>query len=325
MYIGGSVKLNPQSFMYRSAFAFLLVLSACQPSPSSDVAKDVDANNPIKVVVTTSMIADLVSVIGQPFVSVDGLMGPNVDPHLYKASEGDVSLMTGADLVLYSGLHLEGKMVDIFEQMERRGMDVHALSDVLDAEDLRESALFVGNHDPHIWFDVRLWEKVAGRVGEILVSYDPGHAETYRANLEAYLGKMEELNAWIHTEMQRIPEKFRVLVTSHDAFGYFGRAYGIEVRGLQGISTASEAGTADVQELAAFVADRKIPALFVEASISPRGIEAVIAAVRNRGFEVQIGGTLYGDALGSPGTDAENYLGMVRENVRLIVTGLVGN
>ncbi|MDA1028234.1 MAG: zinc ABC transporter substrate-binding protein [Bacteroidetes bacterium] len=301
-----------------------LFLTSCQSSTRNDAPKTVDEANPIQIVVTTSMIADLAAVIGAPFVDVKGLMGPNVDPHLYKASEGDVRLMTGADLVLYSGLHLEGKMVDIFEQMEQRGQKVYALTNALAPEDLRESALFVGNHDPHVWFDVTLWAKVAKRVGELLIEYDPSHAEQYTANLEAYLLQLEELNSWIYTEIERIPENRRVLVTSHDAFGYFGRRYGMEVRGLQGLSTASEAGTADVQNLATFVADRKIPSMFVEASISPRGIEAVLAAVRDRGFEVQIGGTLYGDALGSPGTNADSYLGMVRENVRLIADGLIG-
>ncbi len=311
--------------LFRTLFvlAITLALSACQSPDTNEAAKVVGEANPINIVVTTSMITDLVSIIGQPYVSVNGLMGPNVDPHLYKASEGDVRLMTGADLVLYSGLHLEGKMVDIFEQMEKRGQNVHAVSDALAPEDLRESALFAGNHDPHIWFDVKLWEKVAKRVGEILIEYDPAHGEHYQANLESYLSQLDELDSWIFAELQRIPEQYRVLITSHDAFGYFGRRYGLEVRGLQGMSTATEAGTADVQELAAFVAERKIPSMYVEASISPRGIEAVRAAVRDRGFEVQIGGTLYGDALGSPGTNAETYIGMVRENVGLIVAGLI--
>lgn len=302
--------------------AAALFLTSCQSSPRNDSPKTVDEANPIQIVVTTSMIADLAMVLGAPYVDVEGLMGPNVDPHLYKASEGDVRLMTGADLVLYSGLHLEGKMVDIFEQMEQRGQHVHELTNALAPEDLRESALFVGNHDPHVWFDVSLWEKIAGEVTKILVEFDPAHAQQYQANLDGYLGQLVDLDNWIKAEIQQIPENMRVLVTSHDAFGYFGRRYGIEVRGLQGLSTASEAGTSDVQALATFVAQRRIPAMFVEASISPRGIEAVRAAVRDRGFEVQIGGTLYGDALGSPGTNAETYLGMVRENVRLIVAGL---
>jgi len=308
-----------------SVFLVFLILSGCQAQGPKESRGLYDEQNPVRVVTTTSIIADLAGEIGRPFVNVEALMGPNVDPHLYKASEGDVSLMSRADLVLYSGLHLEGKMVDIFEQMAGRGMNVRALADVFSADDLLESGAFAGNYDPHFWFDAQMWKKAASRILSILSEEDPAHAATYAENLEMYASRLDSLDQWIHTQMQGIPEEVRVLITSHDAFGYFGRAYNVDVRGLQGLSTATEAGTGDVQRLAEFVADRKIPALFVESSISPRGIEAVREAVRARGFDVQIGGTLYGDALGSPGSSADTYLGMVRTNVELLVHGLLAN
>ncbi|GIV61395.1 MAG: manganese transporter [Rhodothermaceae bacterium] len=270
------------------------------------------------------MIADLVRNVGGDRVEVTGLMGPGVDPHLYKASEGDVMRMASADVIFYNGLHLEGKMSEIFEQMEQRGIPTFAITEGIDATKYRPSAQFQGNYDPHVWFDVSLWMEAARYVAEALASLDPAHADVYRANAEAYIEQLKELDAYVRQRVAQVPESLRVLITSHDAFGYFGRAYGFEVRGLQGISTATEAGTADVQALADFVASRRIPALFVESSVSPRGIEAVREAVRARGYEVKIGGTLYGDALGSPDSPAGTYIGMVRHNVDTITSALLG-
>jgi manganese/zinc/iron transport system substrate-binding protein len=173
-----------------------------------------------------------------------------------------------------------------------------------------------------VWFDVRLWKDVARTVTEELKRQRPEVESYFSSNADRYMAELDSLDAWARTELARIPRAYAALVTSHDAFGYFGRAYDLDVRGLQGISTATEAGTSDVQELAAFVSERQIPAMFLESSISPRGIEAVLAAVRSRGFEVRIGGTLFGDALGSPDSDAGTYVGMVRSNVRTIVQGL---
>ena len=277
------------------------------------------AENPIRVVATTSMIADLARQIGGDLVAVEGLMGPGVDPHLYQASEGDVSALTEAELVFYNGLHLEGKMVEIFEQMEGRGMPVHAVSSGLSNEDLLHSEQFSGSHDPHIWFDPALWAHAASRVGEVLSAFDPAHAATYAAAVDTYHAELDSLTSWAHDALGAVPAEYRVLVTSHDAFGYFGRAFDLDVHGLQGLSTVLEAGTADVRDMAAFVAERQIPSLFLESSISPRGMEAVRAAVNARGFDVQIGGTLYGDALGG---GADTYVGMVRSNVETIVAGL---
>lgn len=308
------------------AFVALLLPVGCGQQNRTRPAEEriVTPGEPLDLVATTSIIADLANQIGGELVSVQGLMGPGVDPHLYKASEGDVAAMADAEMILYNGLHLEGKMVDIFAQMQQRGLSVHAIAEGLEQTDLLSSEYFVGSQDPHIWFDISLWQKAAIRVRDVLSDAVPEGAQFFSERTDAYLFELEELDAWAKNQIASIPPKNRVLITSHDAFGYFGRAYGLEVKGLQGISTASEAGTGDVRDLASFVAENEIPSMFVESSISPRGIEAVREAVRARGFEVAIGGTLYGDALGSPGTAAATYLGMFRENVTMIVAGLGG-
>ncbi len=298
------------------------VVASCGQTHGNDAALP----DRLGVVATTGMLADLATQIGGEYVSATGLMGPGVDPHLYKASAGDVNRLAGADVILYNGLHLEGKMGDVFERMRERGVPVFAVAEEsVTEEDLIDSELFQGNYDPHIWFDVTLWQDAARRVQEILAEADPLRAETYRERLDNYLAEMDRAHAYVLERTATIPADRRVIVTSHDAFGYFGRAYGFEVHGLQGISTAAEAGTADVQQLADMVAARRIPAMFVETSISPRGIEAVQEAVRSRGFEVGIGGTLYGDALGDPDSQAGTYLGMIRENIDTIAAALIGD
>lgn len=256
-------------------------------------------------------------------MEVAGLMGPGVDPHLYKASEGDVLKMAGADLVVYNGLHLEGKMTEVFEQMEKRGVPTVAVAQDAIPDSLRQmSATYAGNFDPHVWFDVVLWNLVANHLSEVLSNLAPTHSATFASNAAQYSASLNELHNYVLTQVDLIPEAQRVLITSHDAFGYFGRAYGFEVQALQGLSTATEAGTADVQSLSEFVASRRIPAMFIESSVSPRGIEAVKAAVEARDFEVKIGGYLHSDALGSPDTPEGTYLGTVRYNIDTIVEAL---
>ncbi len=297
--------------------ALLLLLSACQPD------RRAQRGGPINVVATTSMIADLAREIGGEHVEVTGLMGPGVDPHLYQASAGDVARMSQADVILYNGLHLEGKMTDIFQQMQQRGIRAVAVAEEsISKDELIESPAFQGNYDPHVWFDVSLWTRVAATVAETLTEFAPEHAQAFEENLRSYEHELSELDEYVRETLAALPEERRVLITSHDAFGYFGRAYDVDVRGLQGISTATEAGTADVAALAAFVAERRIPALFVESSVSPKGIQAVREAVRSRGFDVEIGGTLYGDALGNRDTPAGRYAGMIRHNVDTIVASL---
>ena len=277
----------------------------------------------VRVVATTSIIADLVSHVGGDRVHVDALMGPGVDPHLFKASARDVTVMAAADVVVYNGLHLEGKMGDLFAEMRERGTPTIAVAELGVPDSLRRaSALFQGNYDPHVWFDAALWSRCAQALAAELGRLDVDHADAYGVQGASFARELEQVDEYVRARVLEVAEVQRVLVTSHDAFGYFGRAYGFDVRGLQGISTATEAGTADVQELVELVADRRIPAMFVESSVSPRGIEAVREAVRARGFEVSIGGTLYGDALGAPDSRAATYSGMVRHNVDTIVEAL---
>jgi len=296
------------------------VLLAC---PSND--RDVNGSSGkgvLNIVATTGMIADMAAVIGGDNVVVKGLMGPGVDPHLYKASAGDVALLSKADVIFYNGLHLEGKMSEIFEQMNSRGIETVAVSDGIDRSDLLTPLEFKGNHDPHIWFDVTLWMSAVGSVRNALIEKDPENAPQYNKNAESYLVALSELNDYVKERANSLPEDKRVLITAHDAFNYFGRGYGFEVKGLQGISTDSEAGTADVQELAAIIVERRIPAVFIESSVPPRYIEAVQAAVKSKGFDVKIGGELYSDAMGNPGTPEGNYIGMVRHNINTIVDAL---
>lgn len=275
----------------------------------------------IRAVATTGMVADAVQHIGGERVQVTALMGPGVDPHLYKASAGDVERLLMADIVFYNGLHLEAAMGKVFERMGGRVTSV-AVGDGIDPALLLPSDVYENQHDPHVWFDVRLWQQAAGRVRDALIDLDPASAALYRANAARYLGELHALDSYVRAQAETVPASQRVLITAHDAFRYFGRAYGFEVRGLQGISTASEAGTADVQALAAFIAERQIAAIFVESSVPQRTVEAVQAAVRARGFEVAIGGQLFSDAMGTPGTPEGSYVGMVRHNIDTIVGAL---
>jgi manganese/zinc/iron transport system substrate-binding protein len=250
-------------------------------------------------------------------------MGPGVDPHLYKAREGDIMRLSQADVIFYNGLHLEGKMADVLEELGRGDRVTAAVADAIDRSKLLKPAEYEGAYDPHVWFDVRLWQEVVGLIRDTLAKRDPEGAEAYRANAQAYLARLDELHRYVAGEAEKVPEKQRVLITAHDAFNYFGRAYGFEVRGLQGISTAAEAGAADVRELAAFIVSRGIPAIFVESSVPAQNIEAVVAACRAQGHTVKIGGELFSDALGSAGTPAGTYTGMVRHNTDTIVESLL--
>lgn len=300
----------------------MALLTACG-QPASGAQADL-SQRPIRVVTTIGMITDIVQVVGGERVQVTGLMGPGVDPHLYKASEGDVIRMAEADLVFYNGLHLEAKVAEVLEKMEGRIKTV-AVTDDIDRSALLAPPEFEGAYDPHVWFDVTLWMKAVEEVRDTLIEVDPEHADLYHANADNYLTELNELHGYVKAQAERVPPEQRVLITAHDAFNYFGQAYDFEVRGLQGISTASEAGTADVQALAEFINERKIPAVFVESSVSPRTIEAVQAAVRAKGFQVEIGGELFSDAMGNPGTPEGTYTGMVRHNIDTIVSSLLAD
>ena len=276
----------------------------------------------LEVVATTGMVADAVAQVGGEHVSVRSLMGPGVDPHLYRASEGDVRTLAEADVIFYNGLHLEAKMADVLAEIGERGRPTRAVAEAIPEDRLRQVS--TTQHDPHVWFDVELWKYAVEAVRDTLLELDPENAGDYRANAKAYLADLDRLDAYVQAEAARVPEERRVLITAHDAFEYFGAAYGFEVRGLQGISTVAEAGTRDVAELASFIVERRIPVAFVESSVSPRTILAVQAAVEARGFELRIGGSLFSDAMGDEGTPEGTYVGMVRHNVDTIVSGLLG-
>lgn len=275
------------------------------------------------VVATIGMITDIARRVGGERMRVTGLMGPGIDPHLYKASAGDVRRLGSADLILYNGLHLEAAMADVLARMNDR-IPTRAVAEAIPEDRLLAPPEWEGQYDPHVWMDVGLWRHAVEAVRDAFTDLDPGGREHYQTSAAAFLAELEELDAWIRDEVARIPEERRVLVTAHDAFNYFGRAYGFEVEGLQGLSTVAEAGTGDLRRVAELVARRGIPAIFVETSIPRRTVEAVQAAVRARGFEVEVGGELFSDAMGDPDTEEGTYPGMIRHNVRTIVEGLAG-
>ncbi|MEZ4736387.1 MAG: zinc ABC transporter substrate-binding protein [Caldilineaceae bacterium] len=297
----------------------LLLVTACGGAGATAATAD----GPLQIVTTTSMITDITSVVGGDQVAVTGLMGAGIDPHLYVASEGDMELLQNAEVIFYNGLLLEAQMAEILEQLGER-KTVVAVAGTIDEQQLLPWAQYVDEFDPHVWFDVSLWMKAVETVRDTLVEVDAANADAYQANAANYLEELGQLDAYVKEQAERLPAEQRILVTAHDAFHYFGRAYGFDVRGLQGISTASEAGTADVQALADFIAEKQLKAIFVESSVPVRNIEALQAAVEARGFTVAIGGQLFSDAMGDPGTPEGTYVGMVRHNIDTIVGALLG-
>jgi len=277
-------------------------------------------NNKLNVITTTSMITDLVKNIGGNHINLQGLMGSGVDPHLYKASAGDVTKLTNADIIFYNGLHLEGKLVDIFEKMKNK--KTIAISNILDKNTLIGSDYFASNYDPHIWFNIEYWKQVTQFVVKTLSESIPEQKTVFETNGINYIKQLDTLKSKIETTINQLPEESRILVTAHDAFNYFGKSFKFEVIGLQGLSTVAEAGVQDVQKLAAFIIEKNVKAVFIESSVPKRTIEALQAAVKSKGHEVSIGGTLYSDALGSAGTIEGTYIGMFEYNVNTIVNAL---
>lgn len=296
--------------------ATTLFLAGCSSGEAPQAADGV-----WNVTTTTGMVADIVKQVGGEHVAVTQLMGPGVDPHLYKASEGDIKRINDADIIFYSGQHLEGKMVDIFEKIGK-SKPVKPVTAKLTKADLLADPASPENPDPHVWFDVALWMKAVEQVRDDMSAIDPAHQETYQANAEKYLAQLKQLDDYARAQLASIPKEQRVLVTAHDAFHYFGRAYDIEVLGLQGISTASEYGLKDVQQLVDTLVERKIKAVFVESSVPKRSIEAVVQGAAAKNHTVAIGGELFSDAMGAPGTPEGTYIGMVKHNVDTIVKAL---
>jgi manganese/zinc/iron transport system substrate-binding protein len=277
------------------------------------------------VVGTTGQVSDLLRNLGGDLLNVHGLMGPGVDPHLFKASEQDVIALIDADAIFYSGLHLEGTLGEVLEQLGKRSPVAAAGEGVPTEELIRpEDDAFDGNPDPHFWFDPALWSYAADHFAHALAELDESHAETYLENAEAYRVQLAELDEYARQQFAKVPERSRILVTAHDAFGYLGRRYNLRVVGLQGISTATEAGVRDVQSIADLLVENQVQAIFVETSVPERTIEAVQVAAADRGWNVEIGGSLYSDAMGEDDTEEGTYVGMMRYDVDTIVTGLSG-
>jgi manganese/zinc/iron transport system substrate-binding protein len=292
----------------------VIFFTACGPSKVED--------GKIDVVTTVGMLADVVKNVGGDLVTVESLMGPGVDPHLYKSSAGDIATLENADLVFLVGLHLEGKMVDIFESLAAT-QNIVAVGEFIDKSVLLDAGESMsGTYDPHIWFDVGIWLQVVSIVEENLILIDPDNAKSYEANADAYLKELEALDLWVAEEISHIPEEKRVLITAHDAFGYFGKAYDVEVRGVLGISTSSDFGLKDLESIINLIVERKIRSVFVESSVSPKSIEALREGVDAKGWNVEIGGKLYSDAMGDYDTFEGTYVGMVKHNVSVIVNSL---
>jgi manganese/zinc/iron transport system substrate-binding protein len=306
----------------RYAYLLLFLATSCTKIDRSGALPPPDlSNRPAKILATTGMIADLAQQVGGQYVQVDCLIGEQ-DPHGFVPVARDRERLESADLILYNGLHLEGKMSDLFEEMRSRVRTV-AVSEKIDKSLLRKGDGDV-EYDPHIWFDVKLWMQALERVRDALKELDPAHASLFEANANRYAEELTALDAEIRRKIQELPESKRVLITAHDAFGYFGRAYGFDVHGLQGVSTASEFSSKDRSNLAKLIGEAKIPTIFAETSVPDRNLVSVQESVkRGWNFEVKLAeAKLYSDALGSPGSPTGNYPGMVRHNVNAIVDAL---
>ena len=296
------------------AILLILVLSAV-----GSFAQDDD--NRLKVVATTTQAADAVRILAGDLVDLTALMGAGVDPHLYQPTEANIRAMNEADLVIYSGLSLEGQFDEVFQALGERNIRIYAMSDPV-----KEAGFIIGGFnlseelqdvdDPHYWFDPRNWSDSVMGIAEALSEEDPRNAETYLTNAQAYQQDLQALYIWALEAMSQVPDSQRVLVTSHDAFNYFGDAFGWEVRGLQGLSTEDEAGVGDVQSIVEFVIENEIPVMFVESSVPPDAIESVQEAAQAQGFDVGIGvRELFSDAMGDPDTFGGTYIGMLSQNV----------
>jgi len=293
---------------------FLALLASCETTSDNTSSKP-------NIITTIGMIADATENIVGDSASVQALMGPGVDPHLYKATQGDLQLLTEADIIIYNGLHLEGKMGEVLEKLAH-SKPVIAAAETIPMNQRKQSMAYTDAYDPHVWFDVSLWEIATQNINKQLQKLHPENAAYYQKNTEQYLIKLDSLHMSVKNEISTIPEAQRTLITAHDAFEYFGTAYGMQVRGLQGISTVSEFGLKDITELADYIVAKQIKAVFIETSVSQKAIKAVVEGCSKRGFEVVIGGSLYSDAMGAAGTPEGTYIGMVSANVQTIVNAL---
>jgi len=302
----------------------ILLLAGCAGDTSNTGSKTGKQKDKLNIVATTGMVADAVKNIVKDKAEVTALMGPGVDPHLYKATQGDLTKLTNADVIFYNGLHLEGKMQEIFEKMGRT-KTVYATTNGLPENLLMpleggENSKY--KYDPHIWFNVELWSKTLKGIADKLSEVDKANATSYQNNYKAYEKELTGLHNKIVEDIKQIPEAQRILITSHDAFGYLGNAYDFKVRALQGISTVNEFGLQDVKRLVDFITSNKIKSIFVESSVPSKNLEAVIAGCKGKGSDVSIGGELFSDAMGAAGTPEGTYVGMVKHNFSTIINAL---
>lgn len=273
---------------------------------------------------TIGMVADIVREVAGDTGQVEGIIGEGVDPHLYKPTRQDVVSLSRADIIFYNGLMLEGKMGDVLVRFARRGKPIYAVTEAILEQGDYVMTDEEAHYDPHVWMDVQGWMKAVGVVRDALTEFKPEHADIFTENAEAYLAKLEELDGYARHAISSIPENKRVLVTAHDAFGYLGRAYGLEVKGIQGLSTESEAGVRDIEALITFLVQNDIPAVFVETSVADKNVRALVEGAQARGHDLVVGGELFSDAMGPAGTYEGTYIGMIDHNITTITRALGG-
>tara|TARA_R110002096_G_scaffold173781_2_gene347954 strand:- start:104920 stop:105921 length:1002 start_codon:yes stop_codon:yes gene_type:complete len=314
--------MNPKALIaaiYSLALCTMLV--ACgDPAPKSSTTAD-----QLTIVTTTGMITDPVTQIAGNHASVTGIMGTGIDPHLYKPTRTDITKLMGADIVLYSGLLLEGRMTDAFVRIASSGITVRAVTEAIDEDSLLAPPEFAGHHDPHLWMDPVAWSLAIDVMAQTLIDKDPANAESYRANADSYKAQISALHAYAERVLATVPQDQRILITAHDAFNYFGRRYNYQVVGIQGISTESEAGVRDIERLVDLLVDNKVKAVFIETTVSERNINALIAGANARGHKVIIGGSLFSDAMGQEDTYEGTYIGMIDHNITTIARALGGD
>lgn len=310
------------------ALALVIALVGCGQAGDGEAAAGDAAEGlgepPYQIVTTTGMVGDIVRQVVGDHGEVSALMGEGVDPHLYEPTRSDVIQLQNADVIFYSGLLLEGRMSDTFVRLARAGNPIFAVTELIDPEYLIEVDEFPGERDPHLWMDVHAWSQCAQAVAEQMAELDPDNARHYLDNAASYRQTLEELDAYVQEVVGSIPEDHRVLITAHDAFNYFGRRYGLDVRGVWGISTQSEAGIRDIQRLVSFIVEQQIPAVFAETSVPDRAVRSLIEGANDRDHEVKLGGYLFSDAMGPSGTYEGTYIGMIDHNATTIARALGG-
>jgi manganese/zinc/iron transport system substrate-binding protein len=307
----------------KAVFYFLLALSlVLNLSVSPAAAAEYKGKYPYRVGTTVGMVADIIKQVAGDKAEVTSIIGSGVDPHLFNPTRSDVAVMLKSDIVFYSGLLLEGQMTDIFIKISRK-RPVYAVTELLEDSYLIHDS-DTSHSDPHVWMDVRGWMKAVEVVATALSDFDPANAGVYTNNAAAFLKKLEDLDAYAKQVIGSIPAAQKIMVTAHDAFRYMGRAYGIEVMGIQGLSTESEAGLKDINRIVDILVQRKIPAVFVESSVSDKNVKALLEGAKSRGHEVAIGGELFSDAMGKTGTYEGTYIGMIDHNATTIARALGG-